>query len=309
MIQEKTRLLAAALLAFAAAPAAAQTDAAQTGAAQTGAAQATGLKKFAARAETTAEQVDYAGLDKYLNLFGVPAGKRLKFKFDASKEEGTVFLRRYVEALAKISPGKLSGDDQLAYWLNLRNLLVIAHVSESGGRAIMKKDRGAGDAPGEAWTAKRVTVDDVPLSIDEIDRGVIFANWKDPRVLYGLYQGAAGGPPAHRTAFRGETVWAELDAAAKRYLTTGAGFELTKKGAEVSAIYAWYADPFFVDEAALRAHLEQYITHGARINLAKTPAIIYREFNYKPDTYVERIVDQTPASPRPQQQPTFPTGS
>jgi hypothetical protein len=299
MIQGTSRLLAAALLAIAAAPASAQTESAQT----------PGLEKFAVRAETTAEPLDYAGFDKYLNLFGVPAGKRLKFKYDASKEEGTAFLRRYIEALAKNSPAKLSGDDQLAYWLNLRNLLVIAHVSESGGRANMKKDRGAGDAPGDAWTAKLVTVDEVPLSIEEIDRGIIIANWKDPRVLYGLYQGAAGGPPALRTAFRGETVWTELDAAAKRYLTSEVGFELTKKGAEVSAVYAWYADPFFPDEAALRAHLEQYITHGARINLEKTPKIVYREFNYKADAYVERIVDQTPVGPRPQPQQTFPTGS
>lgn len=294
MIPGKTKLLAAALLALAAAPAAAQTS---------------GLEKFSVRAEATAETIDYAAYDKYLGVFAVPAGKRLKFKFDASKEEGTAFLRRYVEALAKISPAKLSGDDQLAYWLNLRNLLVIAHVSESGGRANMKKDRGTGAAPGDAWTAKVITVDEVALSIEDIDRGVIIANWKDPRVLYGLYQGAAGGPPALRTAFRGETVWAELDAAAKRYLTSDAGFELTRKGAEVSAVYDWYADPLFADEAVLRAHLEQYITHGARINLAKASTIVYRDFNYKPDAYVERIVDQTQVGPRPQQQPSFPTGS
>lgn len=298
MTPRMTGFLTAALLAFSAAgPAAGQTE---------------GLEKFAVRAEATAEQIDYAAIDKYLDVFGVPSGKRLKFKFDASQEEGTVFLRRYVEALGKISPAKLGGDDQLAYWLNLRNLLVLAHVSESGGRANLKKDRGAGDAPGEAWTAKVVTVDEVPLSIEDIDRGIIIANWKDPRVLYGLYQGAAGGPPAVKTAFRGETVWTELDAAAKRYLTSGAGFELTKKGAEVSAIYAWYADPFFADEAALRAHLEKYITHGARINLAKTPKIVYREFNYKPDAYVERIVDQTIAGEQRRQAPppaSYPTGS
>lgn len=306
MISGRTKILAAAFLAFAAAPSVAQTVPAQTVAAETAAAENGGIEKFAVRAETTAEPLDYTGYDKYLGILGVPAGNRLKFKFDASKDEGTTFLRRYIASLAKISPAKLSGDDQLAYWLNLRNLLVIAHVSESGGRANMKKDRGEGDAPGEAWTAKSVTVDAVSLSIEEIDRGVIFANWKDPRVLYGLYQGAAGGPPAHRAAFRGETVWTELDAAAKRYLTSSAGFELTKKGAEVSAIYDWYADPFFADEAALRAHLEQYITHGARINLAKTAKIVYRDFNYKPEAYVERSLAQTPASPRPQQQPTLP---
>jgi hypothetical protein len=273
------------------------------------AAQADGLEKFSARAAESAESIDYAAIDKYLDVFGVPAGKRLKFKFDASKEEGTAFLRRYAEALGKISPATLDGDDQLAYWLNLRNLLVIAHVSESGGRPNMKKDRGAGDAPGAAWTAKVVTVDDVALSIDDIERGIIIANWKDPRVLYGLYQGAAGGPPAFQAAYRGDTVWTELEAAARRYLASTSGFELTKKGAEVSAIFAWYADPFFADEPALRAHLEQFITHGARINLAKTAKIAYREFNYKPYAYVERIVEQTPAGPRPQPQPSYPTGS
>lgn len=280
-------------------------------AAMTGAAGAEGLEKFAQRAEQSAAAVDYAPLDEYLDVFGVPSGKRLKFKFAAAKDVGTKFLRQYAEALAATSPATLSGDDQLAYWLNLRNALVLAHLSESGGRANMKKDRGAAAAPGEAWTDKRVTIDGVALSIDDIERGVILANWKDPRVLYGLYQGSAGGPPAGRKAFQGATVWTELDAAAKHYLTSSAGFELTKKGAEVSAVYDWYGEKFFADDAALRAHLSDYITHGARINLEKTPSIVYKDFSYKTENYIERTVDQTIAnepSRRPQPQ-SYPTGS
>lgn len=275
-------------------------------------ASAQGLEKFAARAEVSASAVDYAPLDEYLDVFGVPAGKRLKFKFDASKDVGTKFLRQYAELLAKTSPSTLAADDQLAFWLNLRNALVLAHVSETGGRANMKKDRGEAAAPGEAWTAKVVIVDGVELSIDDIERGVILANWKDPRVVYGLYQGTAGGPPAEKKAFRGETVWTELAAAGKKYMTSSAGFELTKKSAEVSAVLGWYEPQLFGgDEAALRAHLGTLITHGARINLEKTPSIAFKDFSYKTDAYVERIVDQTTVGePRRQPPPTsYPTGS
>lgn len=275
-------------------------------------ASAEGLEKFAARAETSASAVDYAPLDEYLDVFGVPASKRLKFKFDKSQDVGTKYLRQYTEQLSTNSPATLSGDDQLAYWLNLRNALVLAHLSESGGRANMKKDRGEGQAPGAAWTAKTVTIDGVALSIDDIERGVILANWKDPRVVYGLYQGTAGGPPAERKAFRGETVWDELTAVGRKYMTSY-GFELTKKSAEVSAIFDWYgADLFGGDEAALRAHLSTLITHGARINLEKTASIAYNEFSYKPETYVERIVDQTIAGEQRRQAPppaSYPTGS
>ncbi|MDZ7628890.1 MAG: DUF547 domain-containing protein [Parvularculaceae bacterium] len=277
----------------------------------TGAAGAAGLEQFAARAEQSAAAVDYAPLDEYLDVFGVPSGKRLKFKFAAAQDVGTKFLREYVDKLAATSPATLSGDDQLAFWLNLRNALVLAHLSESGGRASMKKDRGVASAPGAAWTAKSVTVDGVALSIDDIERGVILANWQDPRVLYGLYQGSAGGPPAERKAFQGATVWADLDAAAKRYLTSPGGFELTKKAAEISAIYDWYGANFFADDAALRAHLSSYITHGARINLEKAPSIAYKDFNYRTENHVERIVDQTTAGqpPRRPQPQSYPTGS
>jgi hypothetical protein len=266
----------------------------------------------AAGAEARAGAVDYAPLDEYLDVFGVPAGRRLKFKFEASKDVGTKYLRQYTEQLAKTSPATLAADDQLAYWLNLRNALVLAHLSETGGRANMKKDRGDAAAPGEAWTAKVVTVDGAALSIDDIERGVILKTWKDPRVVYGLYQGTAGGPPAEKKAFRGESVWTELAAAGKKYMTSSAGFELTKKSAEVSAVFGWYEEALFGgDETALRAHLSTLITHGARINLEKTPSIAFKEFSYKTDAYVERIVDQTIAGePRRQPPPaSYPTGS
>lgn len=275
------------------------------------AAAAEGLEKFAARAETSASTVDYAPFDQYLDVFGVPAGKRLKFKFDASQDVGTKYLRQYADQLSKTAPATLSGDDQLAFWLNLRNALVLAHLSGEAGRANMKKDRGTPAAPGAAWTAKTVTVDGAELSIDDIERGVILANWKDPRIIYGLYQGAAGGPPMAAKAFRGDTVWVELDAAGKKYMTSSAGFELTKKSAEISAVFDWYgAELFGGDEAALRAHLATLITHGARINLEKTAAITYKDFSYKTDAHVERTVDQTIAGePRRQAPTSYPTGS
>lgn len=266
-----------------------------------------------APAEQGAAATDYAPLDEYLDVFGVPAGKRLKFKFDASKDVGTKYLRQYVDRLATTSPATLQGDEQLAFWLNLRNALVLAHLSETGGRANMKKDRGTAASPGAAWTAKTVTIDGAALSIADIERDRILAQWKDPRVVYGLYQGAAGGPPMPDKAFRGATVWDELGAAGKKYMTSPAGFELTKKAAEVSAVFGWYGADFFGgDEAALRAHLSTLITHGARINLEKTPKIAFKDFSYRPDAYVERTVDQTIAGEQRRQPPppaSYPTGS
>ncbi len=267
---------------------------------------AEGLERFAARAETSAAVPDYAPLDKYVDVFSVSSGKRLKFNFSASKREGTAFLRQYANFLASASPATLAGDDQLAFWLNVRNALVLAHLSDSGGRADMKQDRGAGDAPGPAWTSKIVTVDGVALSIDDIERGIILANWKDPRVLYGLYQGSAGGPSIARTAFRGASVWADLEAAASSYLQTAAGFQLTKRGAEVSAVFDWYsAELFGGDEAALRAHLEQRIPERARTKFAAAPAIVYKTFSYKTDNFLPRSAQR----PIEGGQPTHGTGS
>lgn len=265
-----------------------------------------GLDRFAARAETSAAVPDYVPLDKYVDVFGVSSGKRLKFNFAASKREGTAFLRQYANFLASASPATLAGDDQLAYWLNLRNVLVLAHLSEKGGRADMKSDRGAGGTPGPAWTAKAVTIDGVALSIDDIERGVILANWKDPRVLYGLYQGSAGGPSAEQMAFRGPTIWADLEAAASSYLQTTAGFQLTKRGAEVSAVFDWYSAALFGGgEAALRAHLEERIPERAQAKFAAAPAIVYKSFNYKPDSFQPRSAQR----PIEGGQPTYGTGS
>lgn len=267
---------------------------------------AEGLERFAARAETSAAVPDYAPLEKYVEVFGVSSGKRLKFNFAASREEGSAFLRQYAEFLSEVVPPTLASDDQLAYWLNLRNVLVLAHLSEKGGRADMKEDRAAGGTPGPAWTAKAVTVDGVALSIDDIERGIILANWKDPRVLYGLYQGSAGGPSAQRKAFRGPTVWADLEAAASSYLQTTAGIQLTKRGAEVSAVFDWYSAALFGgDEAALRAHLVERIPERAQAKFAAAPAIAYKPFNYKPDSFLPRSAQR----PIEGGQPTYGTGS
>jgi hypothetical protein len=232
--------------------------------------------------------------------------QRLRFRFDASREDGTKFLRQYAEALAAHGPAGLSADDQLAYWLNLHNLLVLAHVSSTGGKADMENDRGRGDAPGPAFTAKLITVAGVPLSLDDIERGIVMAHWNDARVIYGLYHGSAGGPAMADAAYTGQTVWAMLDAGAKRYVGSSAGLQVTRKGAEVSAIYAWYADPYFPDDSALRTHLETFAPATAKAGLAKATTFTTRAFSYKTDNEIARVA---PISPETRQPRGFPTGS
>lgn len=257
------------------------------------------IAQFATRTETNAQAIDYAAIDKYIDVFAEESAKRLRFNFAASKDEGTDFLRQYAAGLAQIAPTKLRADEQLAYWLNLRNVLVLAQLSEDGGQTNLKRDRATPAAPGKAWTQKVVTVEGVELSIDDIERGIILTHWADPRVVYGLYQGAAGGPSMVSKGFRGATVWADLEAAGRRFLQTPAGLTFRNDTAELSAVFDWYAAVFAGDADAVRTHLTPLLTAGDQTRLAQTRTITYKEFSYRADAFVVRNLPQPGSGARP----------
>ncbi len=253
-----------------------------------GAAVGSDFARFSERAANSAEQIDHDLLDVFLERLAVEDRGRLKVAYATAGEQGELFLAEYARRLSGISPAVLNADEQLAYWLNLRTALILAEFSGRKGRADLLKLRGDFANPGEMWTAKKATVDGAPLSIDEIERHIILANWRDPRVLYGLYQASATGPELRAKAFRGATVWQELESSGRSFVAQQ-GARVRKDRLEAPAIYAWYKDALFGgDDAAIKAHIATFSKASERPLIESASMIGYGKFLYRVEKYEVR---------------------
>jgi hypothetical protein len=107
------------------------------------------------------------------------------------------------------------------------------------------------------WKTKLVTVEGRALSLDDIEHAIMRPTFKDPRVHYAVNCASIGCPNLQRAAFRGASLEAQLDAAARAFINHPRAVRLEGRRLRLNSIYDWFRVDFG-DEAALRAHLVRY---------------------------------------------------
>ena len=262
-----------------------QTDATDEAGTDTQEATTTDLSKFSNAVETSEISVEYDLLIGFMNSYTAIDKNRVKFDYQTIRTSGARPLVHSLQAMRDVEVSRLSKTDQLAYWLNLRNQLVIFAVTLENATNLAD-ERGTFDEPGEMWTEKRIIVDGVNLSIDDIERGIILANWPNfPNIFYGLYQGVEDGPPLFKPGFRGDTVHDVLAKLGKRYVNQKKVITAKGNTVNVPGVYGWYGDVLFEgDEAKLIKHFKRHAGEKLRGRLNDVETISLSEIGYAIDT-------------------------
>lgn len=180
-----------------------------------------------------------------------------------------VFFRAYQEGLERLSNrrplSELNQNEQVAYWLNLYNVIVINKLVEEYPIQKLKKLRSSKRGKTSFWTEKVTTVEGVRLSLTDIEK-ILFNNFNSPLVAFGLWQGSIGGPNLLNYAYTGRNVWRSLERNAVEFVNSNRGLRPpTGTRMNVSDYYEWtmaafgtspdhvlmfikeYNDPNFVD--------------------------------------------------------------
>ena len=211
---------------------------------------------------TEGKQARYNGSKIRSSTSGAPSKyESNRVMFHVLTEQHKDFLWGYkagLEALSNRRPlRELSKNEQLAFWLNLYNVTVLGRLADEYPIQKLKSLRQSKKQT-PFWGQKTVTVEGVPLSLVDIEQ-ILFHNWDDPRVMYGLYQGSIGGPRLPNAAYTAENVWLLLDSNALEFINSNRGVRLKGKGsAEVSKMYDWAAAAFNNSDEAIISHIQHY---------------------------------------------------
>jgi len=182
--------------------------------------------------------------------------------FHAFLGDNLLVLRKLRDDLAKVpdlAPLNLfNRDEQLAYWLNLYNVTLVTQVAEIFPETNLKKFYP------EIWDAKVLTVSGMPLSLNDIHHKILIPKYRDPRIMYGLFQGVIGGPNLRDEAFEGYRVWRQLEANANEFINSNRGAFVRERILRTSYFYEVNAALFPNFDRDLRSHILDY----ARPNFA-----------------------------------------
>lgn len=214
---------------------------------------------FAAYDENSVAYVENKPYSEIISALTISERGRTLVAYDIAHANALPFFQQYADYLANVPVSTLNRDEQLAFWLNTRNALLIKSLAEEKRVNGFRKKRGTPEVPGAFWTEKRITVEGVPLSLQDIEQDILFSGWDDPNIVFGLYQGVKGGPTLPREPFSGANVHEELAEAGRLFTSETHNFRVRGDKVRVSTYFDWYLPlAFDGDEGALRAHLATF---------------------------------------------------
>jgi Protein of unknown function, DUF547 len=224
-----------------------------------------------------AQEPNYAEWDRILKAYYDPA-RGMDYKNLKAKDGKALQALR--QQLGKVNVATLNPKQQLAYWMNVYNVNVVATVVE---KYPVESIRDISTDPLirlNVFKKERVPFGKELLSLDDVEHKKIRAQFRDARIHFAVNCAAKSCPPIRTEAYVGARVDAQLDDQVRRFLTGPYGARFERDGDEVTVhltkIMDWYGDDF--DKwAGGRVHfIRKYVTVPA----AKEVEIEYDDYDW-----------------------------
>jgi len=190
-----------------------------------------------------------------------PAGAARRKTFDEFLDlyvrDGYVYYRAlrsersrfdmYVNSLGDVEVGSLPRDDQLAFWLNAYNALVLRTVIDHypiQGRSPDYPPKSIRQIPG-AFERLTHRIAGRTLTLDQIEQTVL-PSFHDPRAYLALGRGSVGGGRLRSEAFSPERLEAQLTEVANECASRSECVQIDRQNNRVvvSAIFSWREQEF-----------------------------------------------------------------
>ncbi|MEL6486448.1 MAG: DUF547 domain-containing protein, partial [Pseudomonadota bacterium] len=162
----------------------------------------------------------------------------------------------------------LPRNEQLAFWFNLHNVAMVEQIAINWP---MREPRSFEVDGVPLNEARFITIRGVAMSLRDIRENIVYANWKDPRVIYGFWLGEIGSPSLEPAAFTGGNVNSLLSIKAEEYINSLRANEKRGKILHVATLYEDVSRFYFPDfNADVRAHMAEFANEDVAKLLERT---------------------------------------
>ena len=158
------------------------------------------------------------------------------------KSDMQSYAEELIELGNQLDIPSLSRNEQLAYWINLHNLVLITTISENYPPPYRRPTR-INPIKGSSETlhdAKLITIDNVNLSLRDIREKIVFPNWKNKDVPYAFHLGYLGSPSMGNFAYSATTLKSQLKENAEEFVNSLRAYHRGELNTYFRDVAPWY---------------------------------------------------------------------
>ena len=164
------------------------------------------------------------------------------------KDESLIFL---VNHIASTNISGMEMPEKKAFYINAYNLLVIQSIIDEYPLKSVMDVKGFFDQKKHLVAGKMIT-------LDQLEKELLFSLEQDPRFHFVLVCGAKGCPRIAPFAFLPDELENQLTIQTRKALNDPDFIRLNKKGVQISQIFQWYAKDFGRDLNEVISYINGY---------------------------------------------------
>ena len=219
------------------------------------------LALFLTTAAFAQAEPDYSAWSTLLRKYYDPAHG---MDYAGLKARDAATLQALRQQLGRVNVAALTPKQQLAYWINVYNVNVVATIVEKYPVESIRDISTDLVIRLNVFKKERVPFGGELLSLDDVENKKIREAFKDPRIHFAINCAARSCPPIRTEAFTGAKVDAQLDDQVRRFLAGPLGARFGRKGDELivhlTKIMDWFGDDFEKWGGGRLAFVRRYVT-------------------------------------------------
>ncbi|MDH3664099.1 MAG: DUF547 domain-containing protein [Alphaproteobacteria bacterium] len=219
-----------------------------------------GFERWHQHDERSAMQVDHAPWEAFLLNYLRPGADGVhRVAYGEVNARDRRALSSYVDAMGEVDIAAYRRPEQMAYWINLYNALMVKLVLDHYPIASLRKlERPGAGSKSSPWNRPLIVIDRASLSLNDIEHRILKPIWNDPRIHYAITCAAVGCPNLQPIPFSGRRLDQQLSDAAMAYVNDPRCIEIENGELHVSSLYRWNFQAFGGSERAIIQHLMAY---------------------------------------------------
>jgi hypothetical protein len=120
------------------------------------------------------------------------------------------------------------------------------------------------------------------LSPDDIQKEILFKNFRDPRIHFAIICASSGCPPLPRIAYTEANVQTRLEEETRKYLNSrrGTRIDRVENNLYLSKLFDWYDDDFIKKSGSVLGFMRPYLREETLAFIEGNPKISYLEYDW-----------------------------
>ena len=201
-------------------------------------------EKWAAFNPLSTQTISYTAWQQFLDKYVISKEGQTYLEYKKVTKDNKKELQHAIKLLAQLPITNYNRDEQLAYWINLYNMLTVEVILNNPTITSITQIDKNWFGQSKIWDTPIITVDQTALTLNDIEHRILRPIWNDPRIHAAINCASISCPNLNPAIYDAQDINNQLNNAFTLFINSPKGLIVKGNTLVLSKLFDWYGNDF-----------------------------------------------------------------